>query len=52
MNGQYCLTIECRRKQSGYFGIMTISESDIVSRYYLNNEEFELLAASLAKYSL
>ena len=50
MNGDYCLTIECRRNQNGYFGIMTISESDVVCRYYLNKDEFELLTTSLSKF--
>ena len=51
MNGEYCLTIECRRNQDGCFGIMTISESDVVCMYYLNKAEFELLATSLSKFS-
>lgn len=50
MNGEYSITVECRRNQDGYFGIMTISESDAVCRYYLNKEEFELLATSLSKF--
>ena len=52
MNGEYFITIECRRNKNGYFGIMTISESDMVCRYYLNKEEFQLLATSLSKFAL
>lgn len=51
MNGEWHLTIECRKNKNGYFGIMTISESDVVCRHYLNKDEFELLAASLSKFS-
>jgi hypothetical protein len=50
MTGEYYLTIECRRNQNGNFGIVTISQGDGVSRYYLNKKEFETLTASLSKY--
>jgi hypothetical protein len=50
LTGEYCLTIECRKNQSGNFGILTISQGDGVNRYYLNKEEFEHLTRSLAKY--
>lgn len=50
LTGKYCFTIECRKNQNGYFGIVTISQGDAVSRYYLNNEEFGHLTKCLAKY--
>jgi hypothetical protein len=50
LSGEFYLSIECRRNQGGYFGILSISQGDVVSNYYLNNEEFETLARALSKY--